>query len=218
MDKMLGLCIACGDEWREAAEFSVPRMEKFTGIECRIVGEEIREHVGDANPSWGKLWLQEMFPNRDLLIFDADIVAAKPWSPVKELKGFDFVFAHECQSDRLWKECQWLGLDILRYGNSGLMMVSKFSRILFETRPLFPSFGSWAEQSGVNKTVMTTKERVKMLPRSANRLASAHPSAPKEQAHCHAANIHFCNSSKRPGTLLGIMREMAQIVDTRRKA
>ena len=214
MGEILGVCIAVGPVWKEAAELSVSRMQEMTGVECVTIGDHWPEGKfhGEVNPSWGKLWLQGIFPNRDLMIFDADIFPAKRWNPARELAGFDFAFAHERQSERLARECQELNLDIQRYGNCGLMLVTAGSQILKRAQKRFPNYGSWLEQSGVNREAQDSGERVKMLPRSFNFLANAHPNTPREQAHCHAVNIHFCNSGRRPGLLPKLHRRMARII------
>jgi elongation factor P hydroxylase len=98
------------------------------------------------------------------------------------------------------------------------MLVAAQSKILIESRKYFPRFGSWLEQSGVNAVAQRSKERVKMLPRSMNFLIGAHINIPSEQAQCHAVNIHFCNSGRKPGLLPKLHRKMARIVDKAQRA
>lgn len=200
---MIGVTFAIGKGWKECGDVARFQMEKMTGVPCVLIDQwpdweglpEVPVPMKPGmpfNPSWLKLWAQENFPGEDLLIFDSDIVSCKPWDPVAMLDGYDFVFAREYVHQPLYREARELDFDPFRYGNCGLMIIKADCKVLEEARQHFPEYGTWLEQTAVNKVLQEHPEvRVRLLPRAYNRLWPTSEGIP----HLHRAgqtNLHFC--------------------------
>lgn len=147
---MIGLTLGITESWREAAHSSAKRMEQATGVECIVVEDWIGEPLN--HPSWLKLWLPEAFPEDDLMIFDADLLALRDWDPEELLEGHDLVWVRN-QNRRVRSLCPQYGLDVSRYANSGLLLVKKGCTILQQAQQFYPEYGPWKEEVGLNEVV-----------------------------------------------------------------
>jgi len=161
---MIGVVIGIGPVWQECAEDAAVRMQRYTGLKCHVVSDWPRSVrlPPSTNPSWLKLWMQEcLFPGEDLLLFDADLFCRKPWDPAEALGIHDlcWVLAKPFHTrgvfsfPKLDRECEECGLDMDRYGNCGLMLIKSSCTILKEAQKFCPVYGSWLEQTGVNRAV-----------------------------------------------------------------
>lgn len=166
--KILGLTIGIGDDWKKAATKAAERMEKNTGIECRVVSED---PYGLSNPSWLKMFLHEMYPDYErLMIFDADLISLQPWNveQVCEEAG-GLVIGAVDTGDGIKAECINYNLDPTTYLNGGLIITGPFHQNIWDrVKRGYPRYGTWAEQTALNKAIQKYTIGVYGLPREYN--------------------------------------------------
>lgn len=177
---MLGVVVGIGPVWQECAEEAARRMRRYTGLECAVVSDYPAnvQLPPDANPSWLKLWVQEhLFPGEDLLLFDADLFCLKPWDPVEALGSHDLAWVlakpFHVQGGfslpKLKQECERYDLDIDRYSNCGLIIIKSSCTVLRDSRKFCPDYGSWLEQTGVNRSAQDRPDLdIRLLPPAYN--------------------------------------------------
>jgi hypothetical protein len=166
---MLGIVVGVGEGWRERAEWAACRMNGMTGIPC-VVAYETRPGM---HPSWGKLWLPEKYCEDSYMIFDADMLPMKRWNPEKIFKesGRRFMACRDVNSQAVHNESKSFCIPIDRYLNCGLMIFGgEHFPVLEEARKRVPSYGSWLEQTAVNRALIDLGVKVQELPRAYNTL------------------------------------------------
>lgn len=208
---MIGVTFAIGPGWKECGEFAAIRMAETTGLRCDVISEWPEDPGQLVNPSWLKLWAQEWYPGEDLMLFDSDIVSMKRWDPVAMLDGYDFAFAREyVHYEKLLAEVQRLHFDPWRYGNCGLILIKAGCTVLEESRKYYPAYGTWLEQTGVNKRLQERPDlKVNLFPRAYNRLWPAY--RPQDKVGLkHQVNLHFCNLKGNAAKLAQIQQAMTR--------
>lgn len=183
---MIGLTIGTG-EWKGVAERSAAQMQKMAGLECHVISKVDKELV---HPSWHKLNLIRDNPGQTLLIFDADIWCQKRWNPaIFASRGM--AMAPEPQNASIAKETALYGLPVGKYYNAGLMIVDGRSRQVFhEAKKLHPHYGTWLEQTALNRVLVELKTPITELPLTYNHLVSIEVE-PKQLKQLHSTNLHF---------------------------
>jgi len=183
---MIGLTIGTGD-WKGVAERSAAQMQKMTGIECHVISKVDKDLV---HPSWHKLNLLRDYAGESLLIFDADIWCQKRWNPASFLSR-GIAMAPEPQNASIAKETALYGLPAGKYYNAGLLIVDGRSRQVFhEAKKLHPYYGTWLEQTALNRVIMELGAAITELPLTYNHLVSIE-TEPKQLKQLHSANLHF---------------------------
>lgn len=183
---MIGLTIGTGD-WRGVAERSAAQMQRMTGIECHVISKVDKDLV---HPSWHKLNLLREYPWQGLLIFDADIWCQKRWNPAPFTKR-GVAMAPERQNPAIAKETALYGLPVGKYYNAGLIICDGRSREVFhEAKKLHPHYGTWLEQTALNRVLMEKKAHVTELPETYNHLVSIDLD-PNQLKQLHSTNLHF---------------------------
>lgn len=183
---MIGLTIGTG-EWKGVAERAAAQMQAMTDIECFVIDKVDK---GLVHPSWHKLNLLRDYPNEALLIFDADIWCCKGWRPID---FFDRGLAMVAEMDTapVFKERQLYGIPQGKYYNGGLIICDSGCRELFaQTMKLHPRYGTWLEQTGLNRTILDLKQPIMELPTTYNHLVDITHDAATLKA-LHSVNLHF---------------------------
>jgi hypothetical protein len=183
---MIGLCIGTG-EWLRVAQRAAARMEKMTGIPCRVVD---RVDANLQHSSWHKLNLLRDYPDEELFIFDADIWCARPWWPRAYLEtGLAMVPELPTYAVRL--ECALYHIPIDRYFNGGVIIADQRAAEIFAaTKKLHPTYGLWLEQTGLSHTIAAQGFPVQEMPVACNCLLD--PAQTIAQiAATPATNMHF---------------------------
>lgn len=166
--KILGVTIGIGELWEKAAKKAAERMEKNTGIKCEVLSEN---HLGLINPSWLKMYLHEIYPEYDkLIIFDADLIPLRPWDAnrvCEESKGL--ISGVVDKGDGVGAECFNYNLDSKTYINGGLVISGKIHTHIWErVKRGYPRYGTWAEQTALNKSIQKYTIGVYGLPKEYN--------------------------------------------------
>lgn len=183
---MIGLTIGTGD-WKGVAERSAAQMQKMTGIECHVISKVDKDLV---HPSWHKLNLLRDHAGESLLIFDADIWCQKRWNPASFLSR-GIAMAPEPRNASIAKETALYGLPAGKYYNAGLIICDNRSREVFhETKKLHPYYGTWLEQTALNRVIMELGTKVTELPLTYNHLISVEIET-KRLKQIHSTNLHF---------------------------
>lgn len=183
---MIGLTIGTGD-WRAVAERSAAQMQAMTGIECHVV-DKVDSRLVHA--SWHKLNLLRDYPGQTLLIFDADIWCQKRWRPHDWLSR-GLAMAPEVVNAPIEKESALYGLSASHYYNAGLLICDNRCRELFhDAMKLHPRYGTWLEQTALNRAIIDLKQPITELPQTYNHLVSIDLPADKLKA-LHSTNLHF---------------------------
>ena len=197
---MLGVTIGIGPGWRECAEGAAKAMSRHTNLECLVVSEcPSGWEIG--SPAWLKLWLQDKFPNQDLMIFDADMISIQPWNPVAQLGNYDMVWVAD-RSPQVLTECFKRRLDPTKYCNSGLILIRAGCSILQQTQKRYPDPSAWYEQTAINLTVQSEHGfRVRLMPNKYNVIVRRHLHLKATTStYRQAYNLHFVglsNTSER---------------------
>jgi hypothetical protein len=208
--KVLGVTIGING-WKEVAEKAAERMEKHTGVECIVLD---RDPIGVVHPSWIKAHLIDIYPKVDrIFIFDADILPLKPFPlmqiideagdlPVGVLDEFNQAVEIECLNYEL---------DQATYINGGFLVTGKHHRHIWErVKRGHPRYGSWAEQTALNKALQVTKTNVYSLPEEYNQLYFyfREPLDVNKLVESKTINLHFCSL----GGDANAMREVQKVV------
>ncbi len=183
---MIGLTIGTGD-WKGVAERSAAQMQRMTGIECHVIS---KVPSALAHPSWHKLNLLRDYPDQILLIFDADIWCSKRWEPaIFASRGI--AMAPEPQNASIAKETALYGLPAGKYYNAGLIICDSRSRRVFhEAKKLHPHYGTWLEQTALNRVLMELGAAITELPLTYNHLVPL-DLEPAKLKQLHSTNLHF---------------------------
>jgi len=187
---MLGVTVAIGDGWQECGETAARCMSAHTGLDCQVIDDWPNGHRL-SHPYWAKLWIQDVFPEDDLLFFDSDLICQREWNPNDLLEGCDFAWVHDT-SRQITAEAQKLGLDPTLYGNSGLMLIRKGCDVLKRTRAYCGAryIGRWPEQSAINLVLQHGGETsYKLLDETYNRLVRKHQIG--NLPRINSVNVHF---------------------------
>lgn len=168
--KILGVTIGIGELWEKAAKRVAERMERNTGIECRVITEN---HFGVIHPSWLKAYLHQMYPEYDkLIIFDADIIPLKPWDARRVCEESEGLIAGVVDTgDGVVAECVNYNLDPKTYINGGLVISGRIHQHIWErVKRGHPRYGSWVEQTALNKAIQKYTIGVYGLPQEYNHI------------------------------------------------
>jgi hypothetical protein len=168
--KILGVTIGIGEKWEEAAKRNAERMEKNIGIECKVVSED---PFGLANPSWLKAYLHQMYPEYDrLIIFDADLISLQPWDAKRVCEEAEGMIAGVIdKGDGVVAECYNYNIDPATYINGGLVISGRIHQHIWErVKRGYPRYGTWAEQTALNKAIQKYTIGIYGLPQEYNHL------------------------------------------------
>jgi hypothetical protein len=173
---MIGVTIGIGEGWRELAQAAALRMEEMTGIQCFVIEENPREWQA-VHPSWLKCHVPAMFPDHDeFLVFDADILAVRPWDPAAlfETLGRPFMAVPEPGTNpEVMEECRkWQLAFPDSYLNCGLLVFGReHAPVLDAAWEYHPHGGEWLEQTALNRALVDSGVEICRLPRRYNTLA-----------------------------------------------
>jgi len=169
---VIGVTIGTGD-WKSQARRAAHRMERMTGLRCYVIEEDA---YGCDHPSWLKCHIHRLFPEQDsFLVFDADILALRPWEPCAlfEMSGRAFMGVPEPNSSAVRAQCEeWeIGFPDV-YLNGGLLIFGREHAPVWDrTWSRHPEGGAWMEQTALNRALIDEAVEVCRLPRRFNLLA-----------------------------------------------
>ena len=203
---MLGITLGIGRGWKECAERAAKAMARQTNLECLVVSKR-PSGCKVESPSWSKLWLQEEFPDQDLMIFDADMISIRPWNPVKQLGDYDMAWVAD-RSPQVPAECFKRRLDPTKYCNGGLILIRVGCSILQQTQKRYPDPSAWYEQTAINLTVQSEHSfRVRLMPNKYNLIVRKHLHLKTMTGtYRQAYNLHFVGLSNTPERLEAISK------------
>jgi hypothetical protein len=193
--KVLGVTIGLNG-WKEVAQKTAERMEKNTGVECIVLD---RDPIGVNHPSWIKAHLIDIYPKVDrLFIFDADILPLKPFPLMQiiEEAGDMPVGVLDEYNQGVAVECLNYELNQATYINGGFLITGKHHRHVWErVKRGYPSYGSWAEQTALNKALQMTKTNIYSLPEEYNQLYFffREPLNVNKLVDSKTINLHVCS-------------------------
>ena len=169
---MIAVTIGIGDGWKQAATRAAARVQEMTELAVHIID---RNDFGAAHPAWLKLKIPEMFPAHDeFFYFDSDILMLRHWlaREMFEAMGRPFMAVPDVNSLPVLRECQAFQLPFPDwYVNSGLFVFGREHRpVLDAAWARHPSYGTWLEQTALNRALIDTRTEVCRLPRTFNTL------------------------------------------------
>lgn len=171
---MIGITIGIGDGWEEAAETSAYMMERRTGCDCIVIKHD---PIGLHHPSWLKTRIWDFVPNGvdEIFFFDADFLSNQPWNPTVLFSDLQrrFLAVPDVNSQAVFNECQRHGLPFPdSYINAGFFICGREHRPVLESvhSKFYPQYGSWLEQTGLNRALLESGTEVVRLPRTFNTL------------------------------------------------
>jgi len=173
--KIQGITFGVGTPWDRVAAVAASQMQKMTGVECHV----ITSRTSKSHPSWEKCRAFQYLPKADVLVvFDADIFCLRPWSPLQmwQKAGRRLCLVHEPPNALTQNECRLYGLDANSYCNGGLYIAGKKEdqNFLESVREdYWPQYGSWLEQTGLNKHIQLKAHPIAPLPLIYNQLVNA---------------------------------------------
>jgi hypothetical protein len=203
--KTLGICIGIGDPWAKAAAYACAAMRLHTGVEC-VLCDKIPQLPEGWNPSWGKAFLWDMVPQdvERLLVFDADIVAIRPWSLPAPDDKFHAVREIYCDPTRR-NELRAFGLR--QYFNGGLFICPRsLAPKLNSVREYGPCYGTWLEQTALN---VVMAEVFRPLPAQLNWILEDNTSGLRGAMNVGAVNVHLAGI-KDPAQLVKNMTDITR--------
>ena len=193
--KVIGITIGING-WKEVAEKTAERMQKNTGIECIVLD---KDPIGINHPSWIKAHLIDLYPKYDrIFIFDADLLPLKPFplEQIIEEAGELPIAVCDEYNGAVATECVNYELDPKTYVNGGFIITGKHHRRIWErVKRGYPAYGSWAEQTALNKALQFTKTPVYSLPKQYNELYYyfRYPLNVNELVVSDTINLHVCS-------------------------
>lgn len=187
---MKGITIGIGNGWDIAAKRSAAQMHKMTGIECDVITENF---ANVHHPSWLKVRLLERYPKEDsLLVFDADLICLKPWSPEDELGVSCIAAVRDDENAQVLGECKTYDIPKDKYFNAGLLIFDRRIKTIFDSVwGHFPSYGRYYEQTGISAELYRQNVPVKILDRKFNRLLKGDFTKLKEIQESDCVNLHI---------------------------
>lgn len=210
---MLGLTLGIGPQgWGECATRAASRMESMTDVRCVVVTNWPDTPL--VHPSWAKLWLQDIYPGEDLMIFDADLLACRPWDPVEMLQGYGLAWVRN-RNRRAAEECKRYGLNLDRYATSGLLLVKADCPALKEARKYYPEYGPWYEEIPLNDVEQQGRFHVHLLPEEFNRfyyLGKGAGDSLAETMKSNPVNLHLVGLRGSPRRMSSVEKEIAACV------
>lgn len=189
---MLGVTIGIGEGWGDVARRAAERMSRMTGLECMVIE---KNEFGLAHPSWLKCHVLDLFPkHEEFLVFDADILPLRPWSPdhLFRMMGRRFCAVPEDNSPTILVECTNYRLPFPDwYVNGGLAMFGREHAPIWKAvLGYHPKYGSWLEQTALNEAIRRGAHEVARLPRFYNQLLHGRLSQAAAVAH-DCVNLHI---------------------------
>lgn len=188
---MIAVTIGVGDGWQELATIAAERMAAMTGLTVAVLREPEPDLV---HPAWGKCRIMEKFPKHDsFLIFDADVLALRPWNPaaIYDSLGKEFCAVAEPLTVPVLDESMKHGFGPGRYFNSGVILCGRHHQPIFDrTLTMHPQCGQWLEQTALNIAVAETIPKAALLPWKFNSLA--HGGDLRLIDPVRIVNIHYC--------------------------
>lgn len=88
---MIAVTIARNEPYEMIAKVSTRCLEESTGIKPLIISEAPFESLAATHPAAWRMWLCEIFPNEDILYFDADWFCLNDWKPSSENRKNTFI-------------------------------------------------------------------------------------------------------------------------------
>lgn len=168
---MIAVTIGVGEGWKQCAMRAAARVRVMTGLHVEIID---RNDFGDVHPAWLKLKIPELFPKRDILYFDSDVLFMRKWDVrgMFEAMGRPFMAVPDVRSQPVLAECQNFGIPFPDwYLNTGLFVFGReHTPILDAAWEKRPQFGSWLEQTALNHALLHSGAEVCRLPRTFNTL------------------------------------------------
>jgi hypothetical protein len=197
---VIAVTIGIGPDWKRVAERAAERMSACTGLQARVINS--MEGVEVAHPSWLKCFIADVFTDHDeFLVFDADIIALRPWDPAGlfDSLGRPFCAVPEPNGARVFEECKAHTLPFPDwYVNGGLTIFGReHVPIWRRTWEMHPRYGSWLEQTALNQALAETYLPTCRLPRRFNALAHGGKIDPGYIAVAadSIVNLHCCSAS-----------------------
>lgn len=206
---MIGVTIGKG-EWREVAHWAANRMEYTTGVRCYVVGDAMG--IEAAHPSWLKCWIPTLVERMGLknaegnkpdsfLMFDADVVGLRKWDPQGLFRLLDRPFCVVPEPDVPLIEGETSKYDLPHpdwYVNGGFAIFGREHQHVWDSVwAKHPEYGSWWEQTALNKVIQEKRVHVCRLPRWFNSLAyggqynTAHSGVGEPRViNMHLAGVH----------------------------
>lgn len=152
---MIGVTIGVGD-YRPLAERAAASMAQHTGLRCVVLGGEHYRRSGlvGENASLLKLWLWDFVDEEEVLLFDADTVCFRPWSPAQFHDGVAVVAVR----DWIWRagiqaEAASVAVPVEEYFLGCLLLLNRSShrQMLHLARDIYPQTSKLVlEQTALN--------------------------------------------------------------------
>jgi len=206
--KSISVVIGIGEGWDTAAKNAAGFWPAITGWECAALTDPcdaVKRNI--LHPSWLKCHLLEIFPGYDrYLALDADIIPLQKWDPDALISQAPPLMAGvlDFPSDRVELECRNYRLEIENYLNCGLLCFSPEHHEVFERAWRgYPGYGTWLEQTAINKAIQKTQDAVAKWPAKYNRLAFAHlEKVISLQAEREAGTVNLHLTQSRPEAII----------------
>jgi hypothetical protein len=199
--KIVGLTIGVG-VFEGLASDMARRNAAVFGVDWEVVRVAPVVGVREWHPSWWKLWAFDLFPEAEgIMYLDADIVARSSW-PLEDLCG-GFSAVRDLPYRRVHEnECALYELDPACYINGGAWFCRReHAEVLERARAMGPNYGSWLEQTALNRALLDTPGALHLLPQTFNHLAHGRPDLVPRDVVC----AHFCG---RGGNLRAVVDDM----------
>jgi len=214
---MIGATIGIGPDWYKVARNAADRMEAMTGLQCIVITGTGDPQPADpwrvVHPSWLKCKVAEILKHEnEFLVFDADVIAHRPWNPKELFKNMRraFCVVPDTRDQQVFDECNAIGMpfpDV--YVNGGLLIFGR------EHQPIWDAvwkrhpgpFGKWLEQGALNIALLDSGCEVCRLPRYYNTLLHMSQLDGQTVDISRAINLHFCGVNN-PQSLLKIQAKL----------
>jgi hypothetical protein len=201
---MIGVTIGIGPGWKEASEWAAFRMHRMTGLQCVVLDHD---PVGVAHPSWLKCHFLDLYPGEVILSFDADIICMRPWRPsaIFDLMEQRFCAVPEDNIEIVARECVNYELPYPDwYVNGGLLMFGPQHKPVWDAVwARHPRYGSWLEQTAINRALFDLRIEVARLVRSYDTLLHGRPFAWRPGG---PVNLHVDSLGGNASPLLDLQR------------
>ena len=206
---MQAITIGAGP-YRKLADYSAARMREMTGLETTVIDENDLRWWPVEHPAWQKLWLMHMHRGRDLLIFDADIFCMKEWQPEDFIQEYEMAAVPDMASQQVLSECQLYGIGWGNYFNAGLMIVDGTIEVMYDAQQYHPRYGSWLEQTAINKACWDAQVNINYMPRAYNRLLwpGRDSYEPADLKGLNVVNLHFASMGGQHEQILEMMKKL----------
>lgn len=201
-----GICFGIGAGWDSASKLACEQMEKHTGILCTPINFVPRKAPGQWNPSWWKMCAFDLVNDSTdyVLVFDADIVCIRDWTPY--LHDAPFMAVREFHSATRAIEAK--NYQVRDYFNGGFFVIHRSMQDRLESlRDYGPRYGSWLEQTALNQIFADVW---KPLPSQCNWLIEEETRGLQGAIDSLAANLHLAGT-KDPNQIINYMQKIREV-------